>query len=754
MKLNQQIDARIRAWAAARGEEEPRILEPKLSTPNNGGQCVAMFACGESRYIYKPRSCATDRAWAEFMDAIEPVLGLPMPGAVRPLSPFSEEYTIVPCIRSREFHTEEEVISFYKCCGTLLALCMFLGSRDLHGDNLIADDGKPWLIDVELMLSGIVCTKAEKAPDLAHSLLSCHLLPHWSLDSDGDNIDQGGLTAHDHNLPVLWGLPFPPYLYIDAISEAFLDACEAILKNREQLSRELDRFAGVPFRKILRSNNFYRRFQHQLRQIEDEAEKLESSQRLRRAYLNGPPGFDELMRRACDSEIRAVLRDELPVFFSYGNEHCLRDHDGVVADSYFAYSPVEAARLRLNALTWQDCQTQSSILRQSLRATHPEISTAAVSDPMQVFELLESHAVPGIRSSWVGITLNRRGEADFGSIGFSLFEGLAGILAFYAALAEASGSKAVESVLRSRYAPYREAFILEETPFKPRADQLSLTSGLGGQVLSLIYCADCLRDDAFRLDALRLLRRFPFEAFENGAEWDVYNGVSGLLIALPGLMGCGEDAFLHGVATRLAELIRHADAQTCGFGRGAAGLALALAAAQHICGADYEEDILRLLEWESSLYQEEAGNWPAAEVSDQHLPGHGLCDGAPGIGIARLQLMEYTDNPRVLEICERDLARVRAFLCRPLTLPRDGFCCGNAARVEAERLLLGSVENSALNPGPAFYHPLDTDDFPAGLFLGWAGAGYALVRSLPGSRHSLFFSGARPAASKRYQKTL
>ena len=738
MKITPLIQQRIRMWAEARGEAEPDILKTELTKPDSDGQSVALFACGDRKYIYKPRSCDTDLAWAQFMEAIEAVLDVPMPGTVAPLPPYCDEFTVVPCIENHEFSSEAELTDFYRRCGTLLALCMVLGSRDLHGDNLIADQGKPYLIDVELMLSGIAYTKAEDAPDLVHSLLNCHLLPHWSIDSDGDNIDRGGLSAYDDNLPQLYGLPFPPYLYIETIAEAFLDACRAILEKRSFISTELERFARVPFRKILRSNNLYRRFHYQLQQLESEAEKLESAQRLRRAYLKGPPGFAEIMERACESEIRAVLRNDLPTFFSYGGERCLRDASGVVADGYFAYSPLEAARLRLDALRWEDCEIQAKILRQSLRCTHPEISAIAVTDPMQVFELLESRAIPGLNSAWLGLTLNPRGEADFTGVGFSLFEGLSGILAFYASLYEATRSEAVREALLRRYTLCRDAYILNEEALKPSSLNLSLTDGIGGQILALVHCAACLKDESFLQDAALLLKRFPFDEYSGRDDADVYSGASGLLFALPALLGRGFDGQLRAIAAQLAEEIRHADAQVCGFGRGAAGIALGLGTAQYVTGVSYEEDILRLIEWETLQYNPDTLNWPDDGCHGQHSPGSGLCFGAPGIGLARMQLMRLVSHPRVLEICRSDIDRARTFLERDVLLERDSLCCGNAARIEAERSLTGDVKHNRLNPEPAFYHPLDSDDFPPGLFLGWAGVGYALVRRMSGSRRSLF----------------
>lgn len=737
MNINPIMHQRIRQWCAARGTPDFHILMPELSTPHNGGQCASMFECGGQTYVYKPRSPATDLAWAEFLDAIAPVLGAPMPGAVRPLPPYSDAYTIVPCIRSEDFREPEEIFGFYRSCGTLLALCLFLGSCDLHAENLIASGGRPWLIDVELILSGITPNHMEESPCF-RSLLRSLLLPNWSLDSRGGNCDQGGLTAPEGD-ERLWAALFPACQYIGYIEEGFQAAFSAVLANREFISRELERFASVPIRKLLRSNDFYRRFRWQLAQIEDAAGRTEYARKLRRAYAHGDEGFEEKMQRALESEKSALLQNELPVFFSYGGERCLRDACGIVADDYYQYAPLEAARLRLNRLAPSDADVQLRILRQSLRCTAPGITAIPLSDPMELFVRLEARAFDASRSQWLGLQFDCRGKASFGGVGFSMANGLGGVLAFYAALYEATGASPVKDALYRRYPSLRSHYLRNPVPLKPRAANLSLTNGIGGHILILVYFASILSDPAFLQDALALLDRFPFEEYSDDAAWDVCGGSSGLLIALPALMNCGADGRIREIARRLAESIRHTDVQTCGFGSGAAGLALALGAAAHVLESDaYNEDILRLLAWENSQPDEKYPGQAAKKDADAH-PGFlsDVLSGMPGIAIARMQLLRYSGNGQIQEICRNSLERVKAWLHQAAPADRDDLCSGNAARIEAECALTGRGF-SQLNPSPVLPHPLDTDDFPVGLFSGWAGVGYALARQMNPGGHSLF----------------
>ena len=117
----------------------------------------------------------------------------------------------------------------------------------------------------------------------------------------------------------------------------------------------------------------------------------------------------------------------------------------------------------------------------------------------------------------------------------------------------------------------------------------------------------------------------------------------------------------------------------------------------------------------------------------------GFCSGAPGIGLARKQMLEYTGNRQIRRICEKDVLRARTFLKNQIApLRRDSLCCGNVAMIEAERSLTGCMAGNRLNVAPVLVHMLVTDDFPVGLFQGWAGVGYALVRQMEASKSSLF----------------
>ncbi|MBR6571091.1 MAG: DUF4135 domain-containing protein, partial [Clostridia bacterium] len=676
------------------------IENAHLSDPHNGGQSAALFACGEQKYIYKPRSAEADVAWAEFLAALAALTGAELPRAVRPVSPEGAGYTIVPFVEGREAASEDEARAYYRRCGALLAACMVLGTVDMHSENLIADGDSPVLVDVETIMAGVTPDKAQRAGQMYDSLIFSHLLPNWML-MDGENVDVGALSGAGRNQLRLNGQPCHAWAYADEICQGFRKAYDGLIRNKQQVERELERFAKAPFRKLLRPTDLYGRLCDQIARLETAEEKRASAERLRRAYLRGGEKWAQKMARACESEIEAVLRGDIPYFFSYGDERCLRDIDGVVTEDYYALSPLEAAKMRLNALRLEDGAAQEKIIRQSLQTTCPTVEKRRVQSAVEVFEWLQENAIEGCPSVWMGLTTGARGEAYFQSIGFDLYEGLLGVLVFCAALYESTGDDRALKAIREGYQEYRKWYIQPESSLRPDTASICLTSGLGGHVLALGYLARALGDESYLHDAARLLARFDFDGYSDAENWDVYGGAGGLLTALPLLKGFCPDEQLAGIAAQLAERIRHTRPALTGYAHGAAGLALALGAAQYASGKDYSADILRLLEWENAQFDEEAKNWPDLRDPEKHGFMKGLCSGAPGIGLARLQLGRYVKDEQIAAICKRDIGRVQAFLqAQKQPLKRDTLCCGNAALVEAERALMGSVSNARLNQEP------------------------------------------------------
>ncbi len=707
--------------------QNPIVVDNAFSDPHNGGQCAALFESGGRKYIYKPRSARVDFAWADFLDEMASVLKTPLPRAVRPVSERNAEYTIVPFLDGAQAKSEVEVRAFYERWGSLFALCVLLGATDMHSENVIADGDSPVLVDVETLLAGVTPDKAGRTNLLYDTLAFSHFLPNWML-TGGENVDVGALTGEGKNLLRMNGSVCPVHEHVDEILKGFRATYSAILSNKEKVLHALDRFSDAPFRKLLRPTDLYGRLIQQIERLDSEEEKRASAMRLKRAYARGGAIWEKKMERVLESEIESVLIGDIPYFFSYGNECCLRDAGGVVCEDYFSISPVEAAKQRLSAMSQSDLRDQENVISLSLGCVRPQICNQVYACGSDVFDALWKNAVSGSPTLWMGLMTGARGEAYFQSIGFDLYDGLTGVMVFLGAAYEATKDEKIRRMLYECLFRYRKHHLNRISMIFAEGHNVSLTTGLGGHILALFYLARVLKDEEILSDAARLFEKFDFDGFDTANMADVYGGAAGLLMALPCLKGrASKDKLIH-ACEKLSKCVCAFQPMLTGFGHGAAGLALALGAAQHVSGRDFSTEIRALLTWENAYFDEAEGNW--ADLRDPEKRGFmkGLCAGAPGIGIARAQLIRYTENEAILKICRTDIERVKAFLKAQTPMKRDTLCCSNAAMMEAERILTGEIKNTSLNREPVFYHPLGTDDFPVGLMQGLAGAGYALSR--------------------------
>ena len=180
-----------------------------------------------------------------------------------------------------------------------------------------------------------------------------------------------------------------------------------------------------------------------------------------------------------------------------------------------------------------------------------------------------------------------------------------------------------------------------------------------------------------------------------------------------------------------------------GLGHGVAGIALALHRAAELDRTldtpGLREAVRAAHAFEHGAYSEKLGTW--LDYRSSAMPDtamHGICSGAPGIGLALLNMGGKGEHTR------EDLQRaIQTCLTRP-RLYRDHLCCGNAATVDfllevarasadpaearacRERAaeLLGASHAAGWRLLPPMYR--DTPD--TSLFYGLAGVGYELLR--------------------------
>src|SRR5437868_6076648 len=151
---------------------------------HRSGSTVAMVRGEGWRVVYKPRSLAIDSALRGFVAELAgdhgSAVNIRIPEAID-----CGDYGWVEFVAHRFAAGNDELLSFYRGIGQLLALMRLLSGSDLHAENVIAQGGSPVVIDCETLFTPKIPPSPsgyggafDRAGELiARTVLSIGLLP-------------------------------------------------------------------------------------------------------------------------------------------------------------------------------------------------------------------------------------------------------------------------------------------------------------------------------------------------------------------------------------------------------------------------------------------------------------------------------------------------------------------------------------------------------------------------------------------------
>ncbi|MCA1578630.1 MAG: type 2 lantipeptide synthetase LanM family protein [Acidobacteria bacterium] len=151
---------------------------------HRGGSTVAIARGKGWRVVYKPRSLAIDSALRGFVAELAGDHGSAVNIRV-PEAMDRGDYGWVEFVDHRFAAGNEELVSFYRGIGELLALMRLLSGSDLHAENVIAQGGSPVVVDCETLFTPKIPPSPsgyggafDRAGELiARTVLSVGLLP-------------------------------------------------------------------------------------------------------------------------------------------------------------------------------------------------------------------------------------------------------------------------------------------------------------------------------------------------------------------------------------------------------------------------------------------------------------------------------------------------------------------------------------------------------------------------------------------------
>lgn len=818
-----------RAEIGARFQDggDPGLLlhcRPAGSDPHRGGQSVFFLRFGSGLdLVYKPRSLALDSQFQLFLQWLgERGLGC----RHRTLRIWNRgEYGWSEVVQPQTCGEEGQIRRFYRRQGSLLAICHLLNGTDFHQENLIAAGEHPVLVDLEaLFFHRLRRPDTERAVSAAHEALErsvgrVGLLPVLVfVDRSSVGIDISGLgggaagelpfevltvaaersdemrfekgkafSGEAGNRPTLGGEPVQLEPYLAELESGFSETYRFFCEHRDEVHAQLQSFAEVEVRHLLRPTNRYGRFLQEGYHPDLLRSGLARDRLLEKLWAQAAARPE--LERAVAFEIEDLWRGDIPYFSARPGQRHLWSSGGTQLRDFFEQSSLADSEELLSALGPEDLERQIDFIRKSILATLPVTKAPVRRSPgtvpadrkdflaaaILIGERLKDLAVHGRSDvAWIGfVPAGAERQWRLSALPNSLYEGTGGISLFLGYLAALTGREDFTELAGRGV----EAMLADIALISPQQrNLLGAYQGLASYLYVLHHCAALERKPGL-LDAARRLLDSVEANISLDEEFDILGGAAGCAVVLLDLFRTTGDQRFRAAALQCGDrlrtrAVRHSAGAgwvgrasgraLTGFSHGAAGVAWSLAELGRCSG---QEGFFALrddaLTFERSHFLPGAGNWADLRFGDAgQTSGYSAwCNGAPGIVLSRLLLL-----------AERDDAVLREEIATGVeTTLRTGFgfshsLChgdlGNAEIVFRAGELLGREDwrRQALGHASAVCQEVQAGRWRCGvgsryvetpgLMVGLAGIGYNLLRFADPERvpSVLCLEGPRPLA--------
>ncbi len=553
--------------------------------PHAGGRCVIVLELDGpgKKLVYKPRDVSAEECYRRLVERwFADITYAPRVLAGRQ-DPENSAYGYAEFIENRPVKTRREIGTFFENVGGLLALGYFLGSRDLHRENIIAMDSRPVLVDAEMLMSpgpgetdpGRFRHGGSLERAVQDSVLSIQILPTVNLEMEGEKtIAVSPLYSREAgqgNLPVCRGRRYAATGYEDRIRRGFRATYRKILENREALREEFRALSACRFRCVIRGTPVYARlFMHCL-----SSDLLADSDRFQ-AELDR---LDDLFRRDGDrqqellgisrAEKADMLRGDIPLFHTCGDSRDLFDHGGRrVCRDFFLSSCMENSLHVFRRAGEEDLAFQEKLIEQTLEPiplkniTFDELVTladpywkiaresfgSAAPDTGEMLREAEDifleydrrllREPSGRDGGWLTRTAFSDGYSLVRPLGPTLYEGEAGLAVFFAALSTLSGSDRIAHRSRELSGLCVEHARRQLEDFRrhgvPGTCSYGYAAGLSGLISGLLVLSGFLQDPAIRDLALSFFSLLREERIGEWGEAEQIGGIAGLAAVITG----------------------------------------------------------------------------------------------------------------------------------------------------------------------------------------------------------------------------
>ncbi|MGK9184088.1 type 2 lantipeptide synthetase LanM family protein [Priestia filamentosa] len=741
---------------------------------HNKGKTVLLVQFSDDKnLVYKPKNLLYAREINTIFSYFNEKYGSSLYTLKRILR---DDYTFEEFVDQSSCRTEDEIRTFYKNYGQLIAVAYILKGTDFHYENLIASGVNPVLIDIETFfqqtppihmgMNANVLAKLEQMDSVAVTgLVPFEILKDRSENGEkGINISalSGGVQKapfkvlkstnlmtdemrfeyQDHyikgskNLPLLNGKEVAYNNYTNEIIDGFKTFLNMCVMDKENLSTVVEHlFNGALVRNVVRPTQRYTdllQFSYHPTCMVDMTEREKVLQNLwAYPYTN---------KEIAKIEYEEMLVGDIPQFFNITTEQHLVTNESEKLEGIYEGNVLNKVLQKINNLNDKRVDQQVAYistamgtydrylhLKESESRKGRNFSNSEIEKVIKEIEreLLEEAIIDHTSKTvtWLDIRMTQDWTVE--PLNNQLYDGLPGIYLFFAALdymTEGNDYKTIKQYLKNTmYTIYAER-------------TLSAFLGSGSLIYPLLVDYSLNNDT----ESLQVAKEIAGSLMENSPEevnQDWIQGQTGLVAVFKNLYEITEVKSYKQFAQQLLQKLHKApQGEYMGFGHGDSSLYYALS----LMDDKDVKGIKQIIEDEDKYYSRSEKGWLDPRYKEGKIK-NAWCHGSLGILLSRLATEQKLEE----SINSVDEIKGMDYLFE--NKEDDCLCHGNMGDVELLIQLCHSYNDPSLHEmleskvndilsyrdHNGHFKLQGTKGFRAkGLFTGLAGIGYQLMRYL------------------------
>ncbi|MDA2649940.1 type 2 lanthipeptide synthetase LanM family protein [Bacillus cereus] len=475
------------------------------------------------------------------------------------------------------------------------------------------------------------------------------------------------------NLPVLSNISVGSYEYIDVIEEGFQTLYTFFLRNKEELASKqgpIYKFENDEIRHVFRNTNLYVNFlvcgKH--------PEYLQDGLNRNKLFdiLWGDVKNESKYIKFVNSECNDLLNQDVPYFTFKFNSKDLINSKGNIIKDFYDKSSLELVLERCMKLSLNDCRRQSRYIRMSLSTLNKDRGEAVIKpnpekiagvksqdfleESLNIGEEISNHLRPlsserEINRFALSMGKNIEGNGiTLGPLDEGIYDGFSGLAVFFGQLASETNDKSLKILSEDIFDyAYKTAKFNHKRLKNPSA-----FTGIGSILYTAAYF-HLLWDDPKYYDVVVENLNLLEELNQTNKVHDYLTGEAGVILVCLRIYEKFSNEQALSIAIKLGEYIveelsvpGEIDKLLTGFSHGASGYAWPLMSLGHITKDEkFIKLANKLIRYENNLFDKQYQNWLDLRPQVKNRTGsYYWCHGAPGIALARHNILQLNMNPQ------------------------------------------------------------------------------------------------------------